>query len=209
MLAPLPPLPSQFDLSVCKFRRDGLPSSTRLFSRGLAHHLWKVPTDKLCHGAKVPPAASPIVPWRLPPRSAKQRQPRRVNFGRFLNDLRYRTFANYRERHPGRAKDAAERNYREGWQGTDRGKSPSTQAGEFVREQIDKIRQGKHGARSTAKPSPLECRKHDTQEPSSTAENGEVLTTGLEKAPNGPTRTVKVPAKPGGPPRFASRVESS
>jgi len=29
------------------------------------------------------------------------------------------------------------------------GKSPSTQAGEFVREQIDKIRHGEHGARST------------------------------------------------------------
>ncbi len=29
------------------------------------------------------------------------------------------------------------------------GKSPSTQAGEFVREEIDHIRQGKHGARST------------------------------------------------------------
>jgi uncharacterized protein DUF6496 len=29
------------------------------------------------------------------------------------------------------------------------GKSPSTQAGEFVREEIDKIRRGKHGARST------------------------------------------------------------
>ena len=29
------------------------------------------------------------------------------------------------------------------------GKSPSTQAGEFVRETIDHIRQGKHGARST------------------------------------------------------------
>ena len=29
------------------------------------------------------------------------------------------------------------------------GKSPSTQAGEFVREQIDEIRQGRHGARST------------------------------------------------------------
>lgn len=28
------------------------------------------------------------------------------------------------------------------------GKSPSTQAREFVREQIDKIRQGKHGVRS-------------------------------------------------------------
>jgi len=30
------------------------------------------------------------------------------------------------------------------------GKSPSTQAGEFVREEIRHIRQGKHGARSTS-----------------------------------------------------------
>src|SRR5438309_9674594 len=29
------------------------------------------------------------------------------------------------------------------------GKAPSTQAGEFVKEEIDHIRQGKHGARST------------------------------------------------------------
>src|SRR5437016_1002553 len=29
------------------------------------------------------------------------------------------------------------------------GKAPTTQAGEFVREEIDHIRQGKHGARST------------------------------------------------------------
>jgi hypothetical protein len=29
------------------------------------------------------------------------------------------------------------------------GKSPSTQAGEFVREEIHNIRKGKHGARST------------------------------------------------------------
>jgi Family of unknown function (DUF6496) len=29
------------------------------------------------------------------------------------------------------------------------GKSPSTQAGEFVKQEIDEIRQGKHGARST------------------------------------------------------------
>ena len=29
------------------------------------------------------------------------------------------------------------------------GKSPSTQAGEFVRDEIDKIRRGEHGARST------------------------------------------------------------
>ncbi len=30
------------------------------------------------------------------------------------------------------------------------GKAPSTQAGAFVREQIDKVRRGKHGARSAA-----------------------------------------------------------
>lgn len=29
------------------------------------------------------------------------------------------------------------------------GKSPSTQAGEFVREEMEHIRKGKHGARST------------------------------------------------------------
>ena len=29
------------------------------------------------------------------------------------------------------------------------GKAPSTQAGEFVREEIEHVREGKHGARST------------------------------------------------------------
>ena len=29
------------------------------------------------------------------------------------------------------------------------GKAPGTQAGEFVREEMDHIREGKHGARST------------------------------------------------------------
>lgn len=38
--------------------------------------------------------------------------------------------------------EAAQRDKREG-------KSPSTQAGEFVKEQMDHIREGKHGARST------------------------------------------------------------
>ena len=32
---------------------------------------------------------------------------------------------------------------------TQEGKSPSTQAGEFVREEIHHVREGKHGARST------------------------------------------------------------
>jgi hypothetical protein len=41
-----------------------------------------------------------------------------------------------------KTKDAAERDRRQG-------KAPSTQAGEFVREEIEHIREGKHGARST------------------------------------------------------------
>lgn len=32
-------------------------------------------------------------------------------------------------------------------QAANEGKAPSTQAGEFVREEIEEIRQGKHGAR--------------------------------------------------------------
>lgn len=39
------------------------------------------------------------------------------------------------------------------------GKAPSTQAGEFIREEIRHIRAGKHGARST---------KHGTSEESDT-----------------------------------------
>ena len=34
-------------------------------------------------------------------------------------------------------------------QDAEEGKSPSTQAGEFVKEEMDHIREGKHGARST------------------------------------------------------------
>lgn len=41
-------------------------------------------------------------------------------------------------------KDVVERAHRDAQEG----KSPSTQAGEFVREEFDHIREGKHGARS-------------------------------------------------------------
>src|ERR1700737_570824 len=41
-------------------------------------------------------------------------------------------------------KDVIERAHRD----AEEGKSPSTQAGEFVREEIEHVRQGKHGARS-------------------------------------------------------------
>ena len=39
------------------------------------------------------------------------------------------------------------------------GKAPTTQAGEFVREEIDHGREGKHGVRSANKPSPSGYRK--------------------------------------------------
>ena len=41
-------------------------------------------------------------------------------------------------------KDVVERAHRD----AEQGKSPSTQAGEFVREEFEHVRQGKHGARS-------------------------------------------------------------
>ncbi len=41
-----------------------------------------------------------------------------------------------------------QRTIEKAWQDKREGKSPTTQAGEFVREQIHHIREGKHGARS-------------------------------------------------------------
>jgi hypothetical protein len=43
------------------------------------------------------------------------------------------------------------------------GKAPSTQAGEFVHEEIEHIREGKHGARSTSRLSRLGCPKRGGQ----------------------------------------------
>ncbi|HTA91232.1 MAG TPA: DUF6496 domain-containing protein, partial [Polyangiaceae bacterium] len=42
-----------------------------------------------------------------------------------------------------------ERTKRRAQQDKAEGKAPSTQAGEFVREEIEHVREGKHGARST------------------------------------------------------------
>lgn len=42
-----------------------------------------------------------------------------------------------------------------------RGKSPSTQAGEFVKEEINHIRQGKHGARSAKQAIAIGLSKQD------------------------------------------------
>ena len=39
------------------------------------------------------------------------------------------------------------------------GKAPSTQAGEFVREEIEHVRKGKHGLAPRNRPSPLACRR--------------------------------------------------
>ena len=44
---------------------------------------------------------------------------------------------------------AGKENDQAGAQGRSRGKSPSTQAGEFVHEEIEHVKEGKHGARST------------------------------------------------------------
>ena len=44
------------------------------------------------------------------------------------------------------------------------GKSPSTQAGEFVREEMEHIREGKHGARSAQQALPSVCPKRDARE---------------------------------------------
>ena len=44
------------------------------------------------------------------------------------------------------------------------GKSPSTQAGEFVREEMEHIREGEHGARSPEQRSLLVSRKRGGRE---------------------------------------------
>ena len=44
------------------------------------------------------------------------------------------------------------------------GKAPSTQAGEFVREEIEHVREGKHGARSAKQQSPLVFQRRDARE---------------------------------------------
>ena len=51
-----------------------------------------------------------------------------------------------------RTRERAEKDAREG-------KAPSTQAGEFVREEIDLVREGKHGARLPSRPSQLDCQR--------------------------------------------------
>ena len=61
------------------------------------------------------------------------------------------------------------------------GRSPSTQAGEFVREEIHHVREGKHGARSPE----------------------QAIAIGLSKARRA---GVKVPAKKGGSTRSKSRT---
>ena len=45
------------------------------------------------------------------------------------------------------------------WAKNEKGKAPSTQAGEFVREEIHHIREGKHGVCLPNRPLRLDCRK--------------------------------------------------
>ncbi len=49
----------------------------------------------------------------------------------------------------GRCVNARETNSQKSAQSQAEGKAPSTQAGEFVRGEIEHVRRGKHGARST------------------------------------------------------------
>jgi hypothetical protein len=56
-------------------------------------------------------------------------------------------------------KDTKERARRDKAQG----KSPSTQAGEFVREEIHHVREGKHGARSTKQAIAIGHRRREGQ----------------------------------------------
>jgi len=52
------------------------------------------------------------------------------------------------------------------------GKSPSTQAGEFVREEMDHFRQGKLGARSTKQAIAIGLSRHDEQGQAESSESG-------------------------------------
>lgn len=81
------------------------------------------------------------------------------------------------------------------------GKSASTQAGEFVKDQIDKIRKGKHGARSTKQAIAIglsEARRAGIDLP---PPRKEASRNRRDAAPNMPTRSVRASA-----PRSAGRA---
>src|SRR5258707_1241388 len=99
-----------------------LPSSSRMSPN----------TTRAPSRAKVSPSAEPS-----PRRAARLARSMRMN--------RSRGFIRSERRRPMPEKATMER-VREDKR---EGKAPSTQAGEFVREEMDHIREGKHGARST------------------------------------------------------------
>src|SRR5437764_10358337 len=68
------------------------------------------------------------------------------------------------------------------------GKAPSTQAGEFVREEMDHIREGKHGARSPKQAIAIGLSK---------ARRAGVALPPPKKASEGTRRNAKSAAKPG------------
>ena len=87
------------------------------------------------------------------------------------------------------------------------GKSPTTQAGEFVREEIHHIREGKHGGARASRPSPLACRKHGGPASICRRRRRAKRPTGLGRAPSelmtevmGKRRSVH--RRPSGPTRF-------
>ena len=74
-----------------------------------------------------------------------------------------------------------------------KGKSPSTQAGEFVREEIEHIREGKHGARSTKQAIAIglsKARRAGVQ--------AEAATPGTDIRANAQERRARVPRQPDG-----------
>lgn len=81
------------------------------------------------------------------------------------------------------------------------GKSASTQAGEFVKDQIDKIRKGKHGARSTKQAIAIGLSKRAAPASICRHRARKASRNRRDAAPNMPTRSVRASA-----PRSAGRA---
>ena len=87
--------------------------------------------------------------------------------------------------------EVAERTQRDREQGS----SPSTQAGEFVREEMHHVREGKHGARSRSRLLPLACLRRARGRTAAASETRANLRTGEgageTRYPKGPRRTAQ------------------
>jgi len=77
------------------------------------------------------------------------------------------------------------------------GKSPSTQAGEFVREEIEHIRRGEHGARSTKQAIAIGLSKARRAASISSRPGKARPSAARARAPNTPTRPARAGARRG------------